>query len=292
MDSYVNPANNYESQHDGSEDLAINNTTITRFIVRLALRTTATLFHRQGPCTPISRHRIVKTGHSVHLTEAATMKYIAEHTSIPVPRVYSAFLHKNRAHIVMERVQGKELARAWKGLQEESLQKILSQLEKMVRELRALQPPPGTGVESCVKGSLYDSRLPNGTPRFGPFATIQDFHRWLRDNLEASQIGDHVTKEEADDLRAMIAKQEGQWSLPIFTHCDLNPFNILVSGDKIVGIIDWESSGWYPPYWEFTTAWFGNRTRAEWQGILHSLLHAYPEELEMERTRNKWWGEW
>lgn len=33
-------------------------------------------------------------------------------------------------------------------------------------------------------------------------------------------------------------------------------------------------------------------TRVEWQGILHSLLQPYPEELEMERTRNQWWGEW
>ncbi|KAF2245043.1 kinase-like protein [Trematosphaeria pertusa] len=291
-DPYINPANYYEAQHDGSGDLAINNTYIRRSLARLAFRITAKFFHRDGRCVPISKHKILKTGYSVHLTEAATMKYVSEHTSIPVPKVHCSFLHKNRAYVIMERIQGEDLASAWKNLSKESLQKIFSQLKDMIQELRALEPPPGTGVESCVGGSLYDSRLPHGTPRFGPFKTTQEFHRWLRHNLEATQIGDHVTFKDANDIRNMIAKQEGRWPSPVFTHCDLNPFNILISGDKVVGIIDWESSGWYPPYWEFTTAWFGNMTRTEWQGILHTLLDAYPEELEMERTRNKWWGEW
>jgi aminoglycoside phosphotransferase (APT) family kinase protein len=289
---HILPATQYDTQHKGSEGLAINNTYIRRSLVRLALHTTAKFFHRDGPCVPISKHKIVKTGYSVHLTEAVTMKYIAEHTSIPVPKVYCSFLHKNRAYIVMERIQGEELASAWKKLSKKSLGTILAQLKNIIKELRDLEPPPGTGVESCINSSLYDSRLPHGTPRFGPYKTIQEFHRWLRGEVEATQMGDSVTDQEADDIKAMITKQDGHWLPPVFTHCDLNPFNILISGDKLVGIVDWESSGWYPPYWEYTMAWFGNQTRTEWQGILCSLLDTYPEELEMERTRNKWWGEW
>ncbi|KAF1973272.1 kinase-like protein [Bimuria novae-zelandiae CBS 107.79] len=290
--SYTNPANDYKTQHDRSEHLAINNTFIRRTLARLALHTTARFYKRDGHCIPISKAKILKTGLSIHLTEAATMCYIAQQTSIPVPKIYCSFLYKNRAHIVMERIKGEPLASAWKNLSQDSREKIIAQLKVMIQELRALQPPPSTGVESCVGGSLYDSRLPHGTPRFGPFQTIQDFHRWLRNNLKSTQIGDHVTIEEADEIRNMIAKQEGQWPSPVFTHCDLNPFNILVSADKVVGIIDWEFSGWYPHYWECTTAWFGNQTRTEWQSILHSLLGDYPEEFEMERVRNKWWGEW
>ena len=41
----------------------------------------------------------------------------------------------------------------------------------------------------------------------------------------------------------------------VFTHGDLHPGNILVSQEedgswKIVAIIDWENSGFYPAYWE------------------------------------------
>jgi len=282
----------YDAQHEGSEDLAINNTFIKRSLALLALYITSKFFRRKSHCVPISKNKILKTGHEIHLTEAVTMRYIAEHTSIPVPKVYCSFLYKKRAYVIMERIQGEDLASALKHISKESLGKILSQLKDMIQELRALEPPPGTGVESCVGGSLFDSRIPQGTPRFGPFKTTQEFHRWLREGFEVTQIGNHVTNQEANDLRNMVAKQEGQWQSPVFTHCDLNPSNIIISRDKVVGIIDWEFSGWYPPYWEYTVAWFGNQTRTGWRDILHSILDAYPEELEMERTRNKWWGEW
>ena len=78
------------------------------------------------------------------------MRYLAEKTTIPVPKVYCSFLHKNRAYIVIERIQGEELPKAWKSLSEESVEKILSQLKRILQELRSLTPPPGTGVESCV----------------------------------------------------------------------------------------------------------------------------------------------
>ncbi|KAF2183005.1 hypothetical protein K469DRAFT_728320 [Zopfia rhizophila CBS 207.26] len=267
--------------HEDSEALAINNTYARRFLARLALHTTAKLFNRDGPCIPISKHRILKTGYSVHLTEAVTMKYVAENTSIPVPKVYCSFLHRNS-----------NLAGAWRYLSEESLQKIFLQLKDMIQELRALQPLPNTGVESCVGGSLYDSRLPHGALRFGPFKTAQEFHRWLRNNLEPTRIGDHVTDQDADDIKAMIAKQNGQWPPPVFTHRDLNPSNILNRGDEIVGIVDWEFSGWYPPIGNTRLRGLEILLEGEWQSILLSLFEPYPEELEMERTRSKWWGEW
>ncbi|KAK3305229.1 uncharacterized protein B0T15DRAFT_191610 [Chaetomium strumarium] len=41
----------------------------------------------------------------------------------------------------------------------------------------------------------------------------------------------------------------------VFTHGDIRPVNILVRQDEggswtVVSIIDWESSGFYPKYWE------------------------------------------
>ena len=40
-----------------------------------------------------------------------------------------------------------------------------------------------------------------------------------------------------------------------FTHGDLVIHNILVGRDgHLFGILDWESAGWLPEYWEYTTA--------------------------------------
>ena len=40
----------------------------------------------------------------------------------------------------------------------------------------------------------------------------------------------------------------------VFTRGDLKLRNILVKEGKITGFLDWESAGWYPEYWDFTTA--------------------------------------
>jgi len=289
---YVPPEYHIETQHNGTEHLAINNTFVRRFLTRLALHTTAKFYSRDGLCIPISKHKIVKTGRRIHLTEGATMRYLAERTTIPVPKVYCSFLHKNRAYIVMERIQGEEIPRAWKSMSEETIEGVFAQLRGILQELRSLTPSPGTGVESCVGGSLYDSRIPRGNPRFGPFKTIQDFHFWLRKDLKPEDLKDRKKDQDWHDLQEMIKRQDKPWPPPKFTHGDLNPFNILVREGKVVGIIDWEFSGWYPHYWEYTSAWFGNVTRTEWQGMLSRFIdRPHPEEFKMEEVRNKWWGE-
>ncbi|KAF2765594.1 serine/threonine protein kinase [Teratosphaeria nubilosa] len=158
--------------------------------------------------------------------------------------------------------------------------------------LRALKPPPGTGVESCIGGSLFDSRIAHLRDRSGPFTTIQDFHFWLRQGFSKSAMAGHDDPDgELREIEEMIELQDGPWPPPIFTHADLNPFNILLRGEKVVGIIDWGFSGWYSHYWEYTSAWHGNITRTDWQGDLDRLLEPQPKELIMEHTRQRWWGE-
>ena len=278
------------SQHKAA-NLAIRDTFSRRFLTLLALKTTARFYSQDGVCFPITRTKIVKTGPFVHLTEASTMQFVTDKTSIPVPKVHCSFVHRNCAYIVMERIQGEDIPKAWAKLSEDSRRKILLQLKRMMQELRALKPPQGTGVESCIGGSLRDSRIVQCSSRFGPFKTIQGFHLWLRGNLQPSRLDDRENDRDWQEIKDMAAKQDGPWPSPVFTHGDLNPFNILISGDEVVSIIDWEFSGWYPHYWEYTSAWYGNITRTEWQDLLGEFLDPFPAELEMEKTRQKWWGE-
>lgn len=191
----------------------------------------------------------------------------------------------------MERIQGESIPKAWRKLSMESRAKVFAQLKVMLEELRALElGKEMVGVESCSGGSVRDSRLPRCFPRMGPFGSIQDFHLWLRNDLLAAEIPEEK-RTEHQDLLDMISKQDELWPPPIFTHGDLNPSNIFVRDDDIVGIIDWEFSGWYPHYWEYTSAWLGSLTTTAWQADLERFLQPFPEELEMEKTRYKWWGE-
>lgn len=63
----------------------------------------------------------------------------------------------------------------------------------------------------------------------------------------------------------------------LFTHADLHPSNILVDENcpsKIVAVIDWEQSGWYPDYWEFCKAEFTAVYASDW----HNHMKMYLEE--------------
>ena len=66
--------------------------------------------------------------------------------------------------------------------------------------------------------------------------------------------------------------------------------NILVRNDRVVGLLDWELSGWYPDYWEYTSAWLGSVSRTEWRELIPKFLDRFPEELGMEGICRRWWG--
>ena len=54
----------------------------------------------------------------------------------------------------------------------------------------------------------------------------------------------------------------------VLTHADLHPSNIMVSTEspfKVVTLIDWHQSAWYPDYWEFSKAVFTSDSDGEWR---------------------------
>ncbi len=66
------------------------------------------------------------------------------------------------------------------------------------------------------------------------------------------------------------------------THGDLNSFNIIINNDKIAGIIDWEMAGWYPDYWEFTSAWHANVYDEFWRPEVEKILEAVSRTQDMQ----------
>lgn len=225
----------------------------------------------------------VKYGRRVHLSEASTMCFVSQHTSVPLPKVLCAFTHSGWTYIVMERIRGDVIGSGWVKRSEVSKAKLLSQLENMVREMRNLQPPEGMGVASVDGGSLFDCRVPGVSLRFGPFNTVQDFHRHLRMGMEFDSTLD-------PQIQELIKQQSKSWP-SVFTHGDLSSLNILARGDDIVGIIDWETAGWYPSYWEYTSAYQVNPQNSFWMNEVDKFLQPMPEELVMEQIRQKHFGD-
>lgn len=74
----------------------------------------------------------------------------------------------------------------------------------------------------------------------------------------------YKTEEIPDPYRQLLPDD----STVVFTHADLHPSNIMVTEQgspcRIVALIDWQQSGWYPDYWEFCKAEFTVDPKSEW----------------------------
>lgn len=183
----------------------------------------------------------------------------------------------------MERIKGEMLGKGWVNRSEESKTKVLIQLRSMILEMRELRPPKGIGISSVSGGQLYDGRL-SGALYFGPFPNIQSFHRHLRTGMD---FDPRLNAEIQDFIRL---HDRDHWPI-MFTHGDLSSMNVLVRGDDIVGIIDWETAGWYPSYWEYTTACQVNPHNSFWIKEIDNFLNPMPEDLNMERLRQKYFND-
>ncbi|KAL8728435.1 MAG: hypothetical protein Q9166_005397 [cf. Caloplaca sp. 2 TL-2023] len=286
--------------HDGSRSAyplvtvpqakPVNNTWWRRNLTLLAIKITRRLPKRRG-CNPLplpGGKFIVKYGDVRDLSEAHAIRFIAQHTSMPVPKIYSSFEHKGRVYIVMEFMKGRPLIYGWDSRSDESKAKILKQLKVMVDQMRSIPHPQHLGIANSCGGSLFDCRLP-GPMRFGPFTATADFHRHIREGWDEVQCT-RLPKESASEVKDLITKHEGCWPIH-FTHGDLNPRNIMVSGDQVTGIIDWETAGWYPSYWEYTNTWHVHPWEIFWQEEVDKFLEPMPNELAMEQLRRKYFDD-
>lgn len=61
----------------------------------------------------LSGELYIKYRRHVHLSEASTMRFVLQHTSIPVPKVLCAFTHSGRTYIVIERIKGDIISNGW-----------------------------------------------------------------------------------------------------------------------------------------------------------------------------------
>lgn len=268
-----------------NKSLPINDTPLNRYFTLCAIKLLGSFRPRHSSVLMLTDKLCVKYGTHVHLSEASTMRFISEHTSIPVPRILSAFVRGGRTYILMERIKGGMIGFKWVHRSEESKAKLLSQLRGFIQQMREIPVPEGTKIGSVDGGSILDDRLSAEAECIGPHDNVGDFHLHLRAGIEPGpQYG--------DEIQELFREHDRFSTVPLkFTHGDLSSFNILARGDDIVGIVDWERSGWFPSYWEYSTASYVAPMNAFWANEIDKFLDPMPEELAMERLRQKYFGE-
>ncbi|OSD02659.1 kinase-like protein [Trametes coccinea BRFM310] len=218
----------------------------------------------QGVIYDLGDGRVVKTGAAVSVNEAKAMVFVRAHTSIPVPKVYMVFKHEDLVHIVMERIDGVDFRTAqhrdangeWSPdggmLTPQGVRNIVQHLSQIIQELRDLgrrfpldQPHFGSWPEGPFRNSYFSIDPPSL-----PFASDAEFHRYFLKRLE-SKYSDTSTYRDLEELFRTSPAEPA----PVLSHGDFADRNILVKDDRVVAIIDWETFGWYPEFWDLMGLW-------------------------------------
>jgi aminoglycoside phosphotransferase (APT) family kinase protein len=220
---------------------------------------------------------VIKCGKSITFSEAHALEFVAEKTSIPVPQVKGTYVSKGGVkYIVMEYIKGEPLSKIWHKLDSAKKSVLLLQLRAYMNELRSIIPPKPSVVAAIDYSPCIDDRV--APDPFGPFESHDTFHSFLRCGIENEG---HLNPVMGEIIRAHRSKRYST----VFTHGDLAPRNILVRDGKIVGIIDWETAGWFPEYWEYARAWTSSWRFKEWKERLGEVLKVYEDELRIEGMR-------
>lgn len=175
----------------------------------------------------------------------------------------------------MQLVRGQTLEEAWPSLSEQEINLICEQLRRCVAGWRGLrqESEPYSSVRQATSAQIMITVLTleghiggqgvgdiifsdAGDANAGPFENLTAFHNFFaryscRRHLEWNPRRDFPGLAGLTDDRPVV-----------FTHVDLNTRNIMVSSPgndpdstpRVIAILDWHQSGWYPADWEWLKA--------------------------------------
>lgn len=215
------------------------------------------------PIVRISPELVVKFGSHVNTNEAESLLFVEKHASgIPAPRLYASYTIGSYdrdvddygslydTYIVMSFVDGIPLDHAWMTLDGAQKTSIGMQLRDHIKDLRSVMPDQEMEFCSIMGGGLGDYIFETHTTQgnhdqdlvmrmllltvpTGPFRTEHDLNDALATIQDNSNRKAHLRCLTAGALAQLQHKAS-------LTHGDLQGRNILVVGDIVTGIVDWE----------------------------------------------------
>jgi hypothetical protein len=149
--------------------------------------------------------------------------------------------------IFMTFISGLDLEEAWPQLEDHQKRDISGQLDVILSDLRSLPFPKNQSLGGVQGEGCKDARR-NIRISSKPIMTPKDFEDFIFSNPNS---GSPVY------LKFLRSFYPSDQPVPdcVFTHGDIRPANIKVTQHedgswKVLGIMDWEYSGFYPAYWE------------------------------------------
>lgn len=218
---------------------------------------------------------VIKQGQLTRPNEEAALKLVRAHApDIPVPTLYHSRFERDpegavrMGRLYLEFIPGESLESAWPRLGMSDKERLCRDTWALIDKLRLI-PRPQDGEK------LEDGQQPFYCAADGTSHIIHQF-------LGGTNVDRSPPFRDDESLRSQIWKRYVKYNglsypdgqsvrdlLPhsdkaVFTHGDIHPGNILVNEKKegdgsigqvqIVGLIDFESAGFLPDYWEYAQA--------------------------------------
>lgn len=239
-------------------------------------------------CTPILQlpfGLVLKWSERTRIEEVVAMK-MARAAGMPVPKVLCYGDHPNDwrgVSILMTRLPGWSLNNSRDDFIEDDEQPWFSELARCFHAMRKWEHPfEGEPICSVLNTTISSPRVPGHA--MGPFESEEKMH----DYLESTASARGFKSLEAFESTLAQAKQLRTLDHSIvFTHGDFKAHNLLVDDEyRLSGFLDWECTGWYPEYWELTTAMKYGKGTWWYMAMMRLGADKYETEIESERALN------
>lgn len=195
----------------------------------------------------ISEDIVVKLGGNQIVDEHAVLQFVEEHfPAIPAPCALGMVVIGSTYFFFMTLVAGDTLEKRWPTLPGDQKTHIRSALDSVLLTLRALECPSGAPL-----GSPVGKRLCQDVRRHVRVSATSIYSEAQFNDFLLDKPSSRVAPGFKSWLRSMLRDDRRI----VFTHGDFHPRNIMVvdgpdGSIELSGILDWESSGFYPEYWE------------------------------------------
>ncbi|KND87134.1 hypothetical protein TOPH_08214 [Tolypocladium ophioglossoides CBS 100239] len=223
---------------------------------------------------------VLKQGAKVRPSEERAMRLVQEHTpQVPTPRVHGwRYKYQDDApyygELYMDFMPGRTLKSVWAELNEACKDRVCQDIWDLVAQIRTIPRPHdlGPGLYRTVDGSPSRDPLLGSSDDVSPRNLDDDT---LRDRIYSRYVASNgLSYRDNEDMPEILPRS----NISVFAHGDIGPRNIIVDENyHITALLDWESSGWFPDYWEF----------AQMMKYCDPLEHEW--QSWMDRTKPKPW---
>ncbi|KAF5627273.1 kinase-like domain protein [Fusarium tjaetaba] len=217
--------------------------------------------------------------HQALANEFGALRLVGSQTQIPVPRPLGLVSDTETSYMLITTLPGQRFGSYVDVLSNDDLDIFKRDMQKYMAQLRSIsrQGAPKHAISNATGGPCYDYRIvacqdydKDRGDFFGPFIDEEEFNSTLRTPALPDVF--HST---GHDI--------------VFTHSDINMRNVLMHNGRISGIVDWENSGWFPDYWEYTKAHYVTKLNKRWLAVVDRIFESFGDfKLDLAIERRLW----